>query len=218
MTPGEVWHACHFSAVTCALHNGEVVGAPRGNRLEHLQTTRETIRDAAMDLFEAVGFADTTAQAIAERAGVSLRTFFRYFDCKEATLFGADLQDWSLRYIEERPRSESLVESLHETGLALWQAGAGEGERRRRLRRALMDEHPSIRAYGRQLLHDIEPRVAEVVARRLQCNFDDLRPQVFAGIWTALVTFLFEHYDAAHDARELAGLWVASAQSLLGDP
>src|SRR5437879_10660097 len=123
VTPGEVWHACHFSAVTGALHNGEVVGAPRGNRLEHLQTTRETIRDAAMDLFEAVGFADTTAQAIAERAGVSLRTFFRYFDCKEATLFGADLQDWSLRYIEERPRSESLVESLHETGLALWQAG-----------------------------------------------------------------------------------------------
>src|SRR5207237_263060 len=81
-----------------------------------------------------------------------LRTFFRYFDCKEATLFGADLQDWSLRYIEERPRSESLVESLHETGLALWQAGAGEGERRRRLRRVLMDEHPSIRAYARHRL------------------------------------------------------------------
>src|SRR5437879_8274094 len=54
VTPGEVWHACHFSAVTAALQNVVVVGAPRGNRLEHLQSTREAIREAAIDLFETV--------------------------------------------------------------------------------------------------------------------------------------------------------------------
>lgn len=46
------------------------------------QTSRE-IHEAALGLFEELGVRATTAQLIAERAGVSLRTFFRYFSTKE---------------------------------------------------------------------------------------------------------------------------------------
>jgi AcrR family transcriptional regulator len=40
-----------------------------------------------MELFDEQGFQDTTAVQIAKRAGVTTRTFFRYFPDKQATLF-----------------------------------------------------------------------------------------------------------------------------------
>ncbi|MFT4210727.1 MAG: TetR family transcriptional regulator [Microbacterium sp.] len=47
-----------------------------------LETT-ETIHRAALDLFERQGVRGTTVPQIAEQAGVSPRTFFRYFRAKE---------------------------------------------------------------------------------------------------------------------------------------
>ena len=195
-----------------------MVGAPRGNRALHLARTRTSLRTAALDLFEEVGFADATVAMIAERAGVSLRTFFRYFDSKEATLFGEDLQEWTLEFIAARPSGESLRESLRHAGLALAdQAGAG-GERRRRLRAELQREDPSIRSYGRRLLLSVEPRVEALAARRLGvADGADPRPAVFAGLWTAMVTYLFEHAGPDADARQRAEHWLDAALQLLDE-
>ena len=48
--------------------------------------------EAAADLFTAHGYAATTIDDIAERAGVSPRTFFRHFPDKEEVLFADDDQ------------------------------------------------------------------------------------------------------------------------------
>ncbi|MBB6120846.1 TetR/AcrR family transcriptional regulator [Nocardiopsis algeriensis] len=45
--------------------------------------TRQDIHRAALELFEEQGVRETTVQQIAERAGVSPRTFFRHFSAKE---------------------------------------------------------------------------------------------------------------------------------------
>jgi AcrR family transcriptional regulator len=45
--------------------------------------THDEIHQAALELFETQGVRDTTVQQIAARAGVSARTFFRYFTSKE---------------------------------------------------------------------------------------------------------------------------------------
>ena len=51
--------------------------------------TQGRMISAAMDLFAARGFEQTTAGDIAERAGVTERTFFRYFTDKREVLFDA---------------------------------------------------------------------------------------------------------------------------------
>jgi len=50
--------------------------------------TRARIEDAAVALVLAEGLEHTTVQAISERADVSPRTFFNYFDSKDAAILG----------------------------------------------------------------------------------------------------------------------------------
>jgi len=49
--------------------------------------TRARIAAAAFDLFAAQGYDGTTVDAIAERAGIARRTFFRYFHSKDDVIF-----------------------------------------------------------------------------------------------------------------------------------
>lgn len=60
---------------------GAAAGASQGEALN----TR--LRTGALDLFESQGFEATTAEDIALAAGISRRTFFRYFPVREDVLF-----------------------------------------------------------------------------------------------------------------------------------
>lgn len=59
----------------------------RSPRSEHADRTRNALLEAALNLFSANGYDETTTDQIAESAGVSPRTFFRYFATKESVLF-----------------------------------------------------------------------------------------------------------------------------------
>ncbi|MBB5160546.1 TetR family transcriptional regulator [Mycobacterium sp. AZCC_0083] len=59
----------------------------RSPRDAHADRTRNALLEAALDLFSANGYDETTTDQIAESAGVSPRTFFRYFPTKESVLF-----------------------------------------------------------------------------------------------------------------------------------
>ncbi len=49
---------------------------------------RRRLQEAALELYAEQGFSRTTAAAVAERAGLTERTFFRYFADKKEVLFG----------------------------------------------------------------------------------------------------------------------------------
>src|ERR1700704_6950734 len=59
----------------------------RSPRDEHANRNRNALLEAALNLFSANGYDETTTDQIAESAGLSSRTFFRYFPTKESVLF-----------------------------------------------------------------------------------------------------------------------------------
>lgn len=63
---------------------------PGGKREHRKRATLLALRVAAIDLSAQRGFANVTVEDIADAAGVSVRTFFNYFDSKETALVGGD--------------------------------------------------------------------------------------------------------------------------------
>lgn len=78
------------------------------------EQTRTALREAALARFARHGFHATTVEEIASDAGVTPRTFYRYFATKDEVLF-ADYEarlDWFRRALSVRPRNEPLIESV----------------------------------------------------------------------------------------------------------
>ena len=63
---------------------------PPGTRERRRRELELDLRESALQLFAERGYDDTSVHEIAERAGVSRRTFFRYFKSKEDLLFSGD--------------------------------------------------------------------------------------------------------------------------------
>jgi AcrR family transcriptional regulator len=86
------------------------------------------LRDAAMELFLEHGYEQTTVADIAERAGLTARTFFRYFADKREVLFGgsAALEASMLTALSAAPESSPPLDAV----AAALEAAAGMlGER-----------------------------------------------------------------------------------------
>jgi len=79
-------------------------------------------RAAAIQLFAEIGYEQTTVAAIAERAGLTARTFFRYFADKREVLFnGAErLQQAMVDALAQAPAEASAVDAI---AAALTKAG-----------------------------------------------------------------------------------------------
>lgn len=75
---------------------------------------RERLEEAAFSLYGERGFDDTTVAEIAERAGLTERTFFRHFADKREVLFaGASaLQDALVDTVAEAPASLAPIEAV----------------------------------------------------------------------------------------------------------
>lgn len=88
-----------------------------GLREQRRRRTEQQIRETAYRLFREHGYDDTTVDMIAAAAGISPRTFFRYFASKHGVLahLGSNLVE---RTLENLPRSPSVIELVHELATA----------------------------------------------------------------------------------------------------
>jgi len=94
---------------------------PPSRRQEHKLQTQRALQQAALSLFAEQGYDETTTDEIAERAGVSPRTFFRYFPTKESVLFVGEygwFQSFTKRFLEQ-PEELSDLDAMRETLLNL---------------------------------------------------------------------------------------------------
>src|SRR5437773_1476168 len=102
---------------------------------------------AAMDLFQERGYAETTVADIAARAGLTERTFFRYFPDKREVLFSGskELETGIVAGIGRAPEKTSPLDAV---AAALEAAGAELQDRRDlhfvRARYALVTKHAEI--------------------------------------------------------------------------
>jgi AcrR family transcriptional regulator len=90
----------------------EVKGEPLRLRQRQALETRRAITRAARDLFSGGGYAATSIEAVAEKAGVAERTVYAIFGTKKAIL-GAICEEW----LGEAGVMESVVEGLKERDL-----------------------------------------------------------------------------------------------------
>jgi AcrR family transcriptional regulator len=147
--------------------------------------TREALEAAAWRLFQRKGFDETTIEDITEAAGVSPRTFFRYFDSKEAVLFG----DWRLDIdravitFQSLPAGEHPLSMLREVMLSMVERF--ETERSKYLfRKKLAATSNNVGAYERNV---ILPTLVEFTIKALAQWMEvdpeeDLRPFLYTGM------------------------------------
>lgn len=128
---------------------------------------RGRLEQAALDLYRARGFDQTTVTEIAERAGLTERTFFRYFaDKREVLFWGQDrLRELYVGAIASAPESAAPIDAVT---LALQAVVPVFHERRElaRQRQAVVNANPGL--HERELLKSaaLAAAMAEALRRR----------------------------------------------------
>ncbi|AMM20954.1 hypothetical protein AX769_13440 [Frondihabitans sp. PAMC 28766] len=106
----------------------------------------DRLRAAAVELYTRDGFASTTVEAIAVRAGLTERTFFRYYADKREVLFGGsdELGDVLARATAERAADEPVREAVL-AGLACVVADLAPRRDALVVREAIVSGRPELR-------------------------------------------------------------------------
>lgn len=120
-----------------------------------------------MELFEQNGLKETTVQQIAERAGISSRTFFRYFTSKEqAALPGQRRLLHAIDTLQVTdPRPSAILRSIEDaTAIVMGRDNDPELDEHRRIAKLLVDE-PELQALAaaqeRMLTTRLRARILE---------------------------------------------------------
>ena len=86
-------------------------------REQKKRQARQALERAALDLFDQRGYDETTIKDIAQAAGLSPRTFFRYFDSKQDVVFAVERENFAvmMNLLRENEDRESLLDMLRNT-------------------------------------------------------------------------------------------------------
>jgi AcrR family transcriptional regulator len=170
------------------------------------QVVRTALSAAAEELFLSHGFEKTTVEQIARAAGVSRRTFFRYYESKEDVMVERTdrLGELLLAELAARPRSEPPLVAIRNALVAAAQAGLAERDLTRYVI-LLLRETRALRRAVMERRNRLEERIAALMARRLGAAGDDDTPMLLAFVTRALYDTAFNAwYD--HETDDVAGL------------
>jgi len=155
-------------------------------------TTPHHITDVALELFAARGFAEVSVDDVAQAAGISRRTLFRYYASKNAIPWGEfDAHLAHLRELLDNvdPRVP-LGEALRTALLAFNTFDESETVRHRQRMRVIL-QAAELQAYSMTMYAGWREVIAAFVARRSGTKTTDLLPQTVA--WTMLGVALSAH-------------------------
>ena len=177
---------------------------------------RGRLENAAMELFQERGYVRTTVEEIAARAGLTERTFFRYFADKREVLFSGskELEKSIVDRIENTPRD---TKPLGAVAAALEAAGALLQDRRDlhyvRARYALVTKHAEIQE--RELIKLASLAVAVTKALRAR-GVSEPAASLAAEAGMAAFKIGFERWVNEKKPRDLAAHIRAAVDALKG--
>jgi AcrR family transcriptional regulator len=158
--------------------------------------TRLEIANAAIRLFTAKGVAATSAEEIADAAGISVRTLWRYFPTKEACvqpLLAAGIESVA-RHLRAWPRGGTLLDALGEPSMWAVEEGIDPAGALALVR--LTRTEPGLHAVWLNTHYAAEPAFAAVLAERTGRGADDVQVKVQAAMINAALRVAVEDYVA----------------------
>jgi TetR/AcrR family transcriptional regulator, regulator of mycofactocin system len=167
--------------------------------------TRTRIEQAALDLFARKGFEQVTTDEIADAAGISRRTFFRYFATKADAVWGdfGSHVDRLDRLLATARTDQPVLASICAAYVEVNDYAVTDLPMLRQ-RMALILGEPALQAHSQVRYSDVDRVVAQHVARRTGQAPDALLPRLVATTTRAAATTAFE-------------VWLADGTTSLGD-
>jgi mycofactocin system transcriptional regulator len=164
-------------------------------------TSAREIELAALDLFSTRGFDATTVEDIAAAAGVSRRTFFRYFPSKADVLWGQfDAEVDTLRRLLDETANELPVMTAVREAVVAANAYGPDDIPELRTRMSLVNDVPELFATAAVHYDAWEHAIADFVGRRSHSPPDSLYPLTVARATLATCRAAYDVWTARADA------------------
>lgn len=156
---------------------------------------------AAMELFEERGFEDTTVADIAARAGLTKRTFFRYFGDKREVLFAGseELREKFVAGVAAAPATDVPLDAIAAGLDAMADLFAELGERPRK-RQAIIAANPDLQE--RELIKLIGFAAAGAAALR-ERGIEEPGATLAAEAGIAILRVAFEQWTSGPEGQDL---------------
>jgi AcrR family transcriptional regulator len=173
---------------------------------------RGRLEQAALELYVLRGFEQTTVAEIAQRAGLTERTFFRHFADKREVLFqgAASLQELLVNTVASAPDPSTPIDAI---AAALEAAGTVLGERpeRARQRQTVIAANPELRERELIKLASLASALAGALRAR---GVRDPTAGLAAEAGIAVFKIAFERWADESNQRDLPRLMRESLDEL----
>lgn len=146
------------------------------------EAARARVERAALDLFTLRGFDAVTADEVADAAGISRRTFFRYHPTKADAVWGDfDRHVARLdRLLRDAGSGQPVLATIYTAYADVNDYGPDDLPVLRQRMRLILTE-PALQAHSQLRYAEIDRVVAEYVARRTGGSPTDLLPRLVAA-------------------------------------
>jgi AcrR family transcriptional regulator len=167
---------------------------------------RGRLEKAAMELYGERGFDQTTVAQIAERAGLTERTFFRHFADKREVLFGGSgrLQDLLVQTVAGAPASatpiDAMAAGLEAIGTVLQES---RGRTFARQRQSIVTASAELQERELNKMSSLAGALADTLRKR---GVDEPAARLLAEIGIAVFRISFERWVSEPRERDLRDL------------
>ena len=164
-------------------------------------TSARELELVALRLFTERGFEDTTVDDIAAGAGVSRRTFFRYYDSKSSVLWSEfDHEVDTIRTLLDETADDLLVMDAVRQAVIAANHYSAEDVPELRARMSLISSVPDLAASAAVHYDAWERAISEFVARRAGQPADSLYPLAVGRATLATCRAAYEMWASQADA------------------